>query len=108
MSKSEILWEPTAAAVESSNLTAYTDWLRAKRGVDVTTYPDLWQWSVDDLEVLAGCGLRISDAIALRRRDFLFAADRHPPGSRQGSDHAAQVEARPPRGAAVAVVRRES
>jgi acetoacetyl-CoA synthetase len=46
----EILWEPTATAVESSNLTAYIDWLRAERGVDVTTYPDLWQWSVDDLE----------------------------------------------------------
>jgi acetoacetyl-CoA synthetase len=46
----EILWEPTAAAVESSNLTAYTDWLRAERGVDVTTYPDLWRWSVEDLE----------------------------------------------------------
>jgi acetoacetyl-CoA synthetase len=46
----EILWEPTAAAVESSNLTAYTDWLRAERGVDVTTYPEVWQWSVDDLE----------------------------------------------------------
>jgi acetoacetyl-CoA synthetase len=46
----EILWEPTAAAVEGSNLTAYTDWLRAERGVDITTYPELWQWSVDDLE----------------------------------------------------------
>jgi acetoacetyl-CoA synthetase len=46
----EILWEPTAAAVESSNLTAYADWLRAERGIDVTTYPEIWQWSVDDLE----------------------------------------------------------
>ena len=46
----EILWEPSAAAVEASNLTAYVDWLRAERGVDVTTYPDLWRWSVDDLE----------------------------------------------------------
>ena len=46
----EILWEPTAAAVEASNLTAYIDWLRAERGVDVTTYPDLWRWSVSDLE----------------------------------------------------------
>jgi acetoacetyl-CoA synthetase len=46
----EILWEPTAAAVEHSNLTAYTDWLRAERGIDVTTYPEVWQWSVDDLE----------------------------------------------------------
>src|SRR3954452_3177336 len=46
---SEILWEPSAAAVEASNLTAYIDHLRAE-GVDVTTYPDLWRWSVDDLE----------------------------------------------------------
>jgi acetoacetyl-CoA synthetase len=46
----EILWEPSAAAVEASNLTTYIDWLRAERGVDVVTYPDLWRWSVDDLE----------------------------------------------------------
>jgi acetoacetyl-CoA synthetase len=46
----EILWRPTAAAVEHANLTAYTDWLRAERGVDVTTYPELWRWSVSDLE----------------------------------------------------------
>ncbi len=46
----EILWEPTAAAVEASNLTAFVDHLRAERGVDVTTYPELWQWSVDDLD----------------------------------------------------------
>ena len=46
----EILWRPTAAAVEASNLTAYIDWLRAERGVDVAAYPELWRWSVDDLE----------------------------------------------------------
>jgi len=37
---SEILWEPSAAAVEASNLTAYIDHLRAE-GVDVTTYPGM-------------------------------------------------------------------
>ncbi|HEX3359444.1 MAG TPA: acetoacetate--CoA ligase [Solirubrobacterales bacterium] len=46
----EILWRPTAAAVEASNLTAYVDWLRAERGVDVAAYPELGRWSVDDLE----------------------------------------------------------
>jgi acetoacetyl-CoA synthetase len=46
----DLLWRPSAAAVESANLTAYMDWLRAERGVDVATYPDLWRWSVDDLE----------------------------------------------------------
>jgi acetoacetyl-CoA synthetase len=43
----EILWRPSAAAVEGSNLTAYIDWLRAERGVDVAAYPELWRWSVD-------------------------------------------------------------
>jgi hypothetical protein len=37
----EPLWRPSATAIEASNLTAYTDWLRAERGVDMTTYPDL-------------------------------------------------------------------
>ncbi len=46
----EILWRPSAAAVESANLTAFIDWLRAERGVDVAAYPELWRWSVDDLE----------------------------------------------------------
>ncbi|HEY2479715.1 MAG TPA: acetoacetate--CoA ligase [Solirubrobacterales bacterium] len=46
----DILWRPSAAAVEASNLTAYIDWLRAERGVDVAAYPELWRWSVDDLE----------------------------------------------------------
>ncbi|MFT3866360.1 MAG: acetoacetate--CoA ligase [Solirubrobacterales bacterium] len=45
----EILWRPTAAAVEASNLTAYIDWLRAERGVDVAAYPELWKWSVAEL-----------------------------------------------------------
>ncbi len=50
MSAPEVLWEPSTAAVESSNLSAFIDWLRAERGIDVRSYPELWQWSVDDLE----------------------------------------------------------
>ncbi len=50
MSDPQILWRPTAAAVESSALTHYIDWLRAERGVDVAAYPELWRWSVSDLE----------------------------------------------------------
>jgi acetoacetyl-CoA synthetase len=45
----ELLWSPTATAVEASNLTAYMDWLRAERGVDVAAYPELWRWSVDEV-----------------------------------------------------------
>jgi len=45
-----LLWEPTAEAIESTNLTAYQRWLAKERGLRFEGYHDLWQWSVDDIE----------------------------------------------------------
>jgi acetoacetyl-CoA synthetase len=45
-----VLWEPTAEAIERTNLTAYARWLSAERGLHFEGYADLWQWSVDDIE----------------------------------------------------------
>jgi acetoacetyl-CoA synthetase len=44
-----MLWRPSAIAVESSNLAAYSAWLRADRGVEVADYAELWRWSVEDI-----------------------------------------------------------
>lgn len=41
-------WEPSDEMVEASSLTVYIDWLRAERGVEVTTYPEFWTWSTDE------------------------------------------------------------
>jgi acetoacetyl-CoA synthetase len=45
-----LLWEPTAQAVEHSNLSAYMRWLGEERGLRFDGYHQLWQWSVDDVE----------------------------------------------------------
>jgi len=46
----ELLWEPSAALVERSRLTEFGRWLERERGLSFDGYPELWQWSVDDLE----------------------------------------------------------
>ncbi|MEX0620133.1 MAG: AMP-binding protein, partial [Solirubrobacterales bacterium] len=44
----EPLWLPSQEAVESSQLTAYGDWLEAGSGLAFDNYEELWQWSVSD------------------------------------------------------------
>ncbi len=46
----DILWEPTADALEHSQLARYLDWLRAERGLDFADYQELFDWSIADLE----------------------------------------------------------
>jgi acetoacetyl-CoA synthetase len=46
----EKLWEPPAELVERSRLREYMGWLATERGLDFSTYDELWRWSVEDLE----------------------------------------------------------
>jgi acetoacetyl-CoA synthetase len=46
----DLLWEPTAAVKERTNLSHYLKWLVQERGLTFRSYADLWQWSVTDLE----------------------------------------------------------
>lgn len=45
-----LLWTPSQALQDSSNIRAYMRWLEATRGLRFATYDDLWRWSVADLE----------------------------------------------------------
>ncbi|MDX6587978.1 MAG: acetoacetyl-CoA synthetase [Solirubrobacterales bacterium] len=48
---SEKLWEPSAEAVEGSNMTAYMRWLAAERNLAFEgDYDRLWDWSVAEVE----------------------------------------------------------
>ena len=48
---SEMLWEPSAEAVERSNMTAYMRWLETERGLAFEgDYGRLWEWSVSDID----------------------------------------------------------
>lgn len=42
------LWSPTAEAVESSQLTAFTNWLAERQDIEFGGYSDLWKWSTDE------------------------------------------------------------
>lgn len=44
----EIIWHPDPSV--ETELHRFTAWLRDERGVDVSTYDDLWNWSVTDIE----------------------------------------------------------
>ncbi len=45
-----MLWQPSAVLAASTRLAAYGRWLEAERGLAFAGYPDLWEWSVHDLD----------------------------------------------------------
>jgi acetoacetyl-CoA synthetase len=49
-----LLWEPSAELVERSRLTEFMRWLEDERGLSFAGYPELWQWSVDELDAFWG------------------------------------------------------
>jgi len=45
-----LLWEPSDERVQHATLTRFARWLSEERGVDHSSYEELWRWSVDELE----------------------------------------------------------
>ena len=45
-----LIWTPPRELIENSHMTAYMGWLRDRRGLSFSTYDQLWQWSVSDIE----------------------------------------------------------
>ena len=45
-----ILWQPTLAQTDATQLAAYQRWLDTTYGLRFDSYAALWQWSVDDIE----------------------------------------------------------
>ena len=45
-----IVWTPSPERIASATITRYREWLNDTRGLALADYPDLWQWSVDELE----------------------------------------------------------
>ncbi|MEJ2084274.1 MAG: acetoacetate--CoA ligase [Acidobacteriota bacterium] len=45
-----VLWTPSPDRIESSRLRRYQRWLHKTTGVAFEGYPDLWRWSVQELE----------------------------------------------------------
>ena len=50
VSDGDIIWEPDPDARRTSRIGRYLEWLATERDHDLSSYQDLWQWSVDDLD----------------------------------------------------------
>ena len=46
----ELLWTPTAAQVEDTNLSRFAKWLAFERGLQFDSYEAMWKWSVSQIE----------------------------------------------------------
>jgi acetoacetyl-CoA synthetase len=49
LNQAPILWQPTLAQMEHTQLAAYQRWLDITHGLRFDSYAALWQWSVDDI-----------------------------------------------------------
>jgi acetoacetyl-CoA synthetase len=46
----ELLWTPTAAQVEDTNLARFAKWFARERGLQFDSYEATWKWSVSKIE----------------------------------------------------------
>ena len=49
--ENNVLWEPDQKILETANIAAFMRWLQQEKGLSFNAYADLWQWSVDEIEV---------------------------------------------------------
>ncbi|MCW0215606.1 MAG: acetoacetate--CoA ligase [Pseudonocardia sp.] len=75
---STILREPAADVLDTTALGRYVRWLAAERGREVTSFDELWRWSVDDLE---GFWASIWDHFGVRGTYGTVLGDRGMPGA---------------------------
>ncbi|MBV7331730.1 acetoacetate--CoA ligase [Chloroflexi bacterium TSY] len=50
VTEGSLLWEPSTTTVEQAQLTHYMNWLADNRNLSFQSYPELWRWSVDQIE----------------------------------------------------------
>ena len=77
----QLLWSPSAASIRHSSITRFMNWLAASGSPALTSYEELWRWSIDDLDgfwTQAARWLPVRWATAPE----LALADRSMPGTR--------------------------
>ena len=45
----KLLWTPSEAQIQDSNMYRFMAGVNRKYKTNFTTYPELWQWSVDNI-----------------------------------------------------------
>ncbi|GAA1331113.1 acetoacetate--CoA ligase [Saccharothrix algeriensis] len=52
--EAELLWRPDPDRVAGSRMAEFRTWLSTRKGLDFADYPELWEWSVTELEAFWG------------------------------------------------------
>ncbi|TDD08084.1 acetoacetate--CoA ligase [Saccharopolyspora terrae] len=71
----ELLWEPSPERVAASRMAAFRAWLRDERGLDVSDYRALWEWSVADLPGFWSAIAEFFDVTFHERADEVLAEE---------------------------------
>ena len=50
LKEGDLLWQPTAEIIESATITNYINWLNEHKVVEVKNFPELWDWSVNNID----------------------------------------------------------
>lgn len=50
----DLLWEPSEEQKQRSNIYNYMSWLKQNKRMSLTTYDELWEWSVNDVSAFWG------------------------------------------------------
>jgi len=72
------LWSPSARGVADANITAFITALNAAYKLNLRTYHDLWQWSIDNLEEFWDAIWQFCGVIGERGKRTLADGDRMP------------------------------
>lgn len=77
-----VLWTPPAARAKASTMAQFMRWLASERGLHFDTYPDLWEWSVTEIDAFWAAIWDFFDITGTRPDVFL--AKRQMPGAEWG------------------------
>jgi len=76
-----LLWQPSPSVIADANLTHYMNWLAEHKDLHFSSYPMLWNWSVDHIEAFWSSLWEYFDLKYSRRWDVVLA-ERTMPGAR--------------------------
>ncbi|MDD5579643.1 MAG: acetoacetate--CoA ligase [Methylobacter sp.] len=76
-----VLWQPSAERQENANINRFMKLVREKFGVDVTGYPDLYQWSVETPAAFWNLMWDFADIKAAQKGEVVLSHENKMPGA---------------------------
>ena len=82
MNNPKMLWQPSAAVVENSNMVRFMNEANRRHDLSLSSYRDLWQWSVDHIADFWGLFWEFAGIIASKPYDRVVDDPGKMPGAR--------------------------